>query len=183
MRFSDVDGEVINVFQQETHLVNETWNGSTDAIEQLINAAEDERGYYGAFGTHYDFSDGFDQQLMEIATERDVPMVSAQQLLDFMEGRNASSFANVSYTGPGAAGTGLAAPGSGEEPLEMSWEIDVDGRAQDLLQAMVPLRSGDRLLGSINHDGTPLDFQVRQVKGISYAFFPADNGTFEARYR
>ncbi|MFC0247611.1 hypothetical protein ACFFIO_03745 [Citricoccus parietis] len=178
MRFSDVDGRIINVFQQESHLVNETWNGSSAAIEQLIDAAEDERGYYGAFGTHYDFSDAFDRQLMEIAAERDIPMVSAQQLLDFTEGRNASSFANVSYTDPGAA-----ASGADEDTLEMTWEIDVDDRASDLLQAMVPLRSGDRLLASISKDGTPLDFHVRQIKGITYAFFPAANGSFEARYR
>ncbi|WP_353987201.1 hypothetical protein [Ruicaihuangia caeni] len=167
MRFSDETGRMLNVFQQESHLVNETWNGSTAAIEELIDAAEDERGYYGAFGTHFDFSDNFDQQLMDIATRRGVPMISARQLLDFTDGRQASMFENVRASADG----GLA------------FDIDVDPLAQRLLWGMLPVDSGDATLASLTADGNPVDYDVRLIKGVRYALFEAGDAHYEARYR
>ncbi len=167
MRFSDENGRMLDVFQQETHLVNETWKGSTLAIEELINAAEDERGYYGVFGTHYDFSDDFDQKLMNVAIRRDVPMISAQQLLDFTEGRHASSFMNVKQTGVG----------------DVTFDVDVDPRADDLLTGMLPVHSGDRVLTSLTAHGEPVDYDVKRIKGIRYAFFEVDDLRYEVGYR
>jgi hypothetical protein len=166
MRFAGTEGHILNVFQQESHLVNETWNGSAHAIEALIDAAEDERGYFGAFGTHYDFSDDFDKILMDIATRRDVPMVSAQQLLDFVDGRQASSFKNV-------------VP---DEDGDLSFEIDTDARATGLLYAMLPIDAAGHVLRTISLDGEQIEYSVRQVKGTSYAFFPAENGKYRAAF-
>lgn len=167
MRFSDVDGRMLNVFQQESHLVNETWLGSAVAIEGLIAAARDDRGYYGAFGTHFDFSDDFDRTLMEAALRLDVPMVSAQQLLEFTEGREASRFDSVVQTGAG----------------DMSFDVRVDARVRGLLQGMLPLESGGLTLTSLTADGAPVDYEVRLVKGIRYAFFEAGDVHYEAAYR
>lgn len=167
MRFSDDTGQMLEVFQQETHLVNETWNGSPAAIEELITAAEDERGYFGAFGTHYDFSDDFDQILMDVAVRRDVPMVSADQLLDFTEGRQVSAFTNVHRTGTG----------------DLSFDVEVDPRADGLLHAMLPVDSGDTVLTSLTAGGEPVDYEVERIKGINYAFFEAGDLRYEAHYR
>ncbi|MEX1079111.1 MAG: hypothetical protein WED09_08395 [Homoserinimonas sp.] len=167
MRFSDGNGRMLDVFQQESHLVNETWNGSDAAIEELITAARDERGYYGAFGTHYDFSDDFDQKLMNVAIRRDVPMISAQQLLDFTEGRQASAFTNVEETSTG----------------DVLFDVTVDPRVDGILRAMLPMSYGDRVLTSLAADGNPVDYGVNRIKGISYAFFEVDNSRYRARYR
>jgi hypothetical protein len=167
MRFSTDDGRLLDVFQQETHLVNETWNGSTRAIEELITAANDERGYYGAIGTHYDFSDDFEQRLMDIAIRRDVPMVSARQLLDFTEGREASAFTNLEQTASG----------------DLTFGAAVDPRVAGTLCGMLPVHSGERTLTSLTADGEPVDYEVTKIKGVLYAVFPAGNLRYEARYR
>ena len=167
MRFSDENGRMLDVFQQESHLVNETWKGSTAAIEHLITAAEDERGYYGAFGTHYDFSDDFDQKLMAVALRRGVPMVSAQQLLAFADGREASAIRDVEGTGAG----------------DMLFDVDVDPRADGLLRAMLPVTHGDKVLTSLTADGDPVHFDVEYIKGIRYAFFQAKDVRYVAGYR
>jgi hypothetical protein len=167
MRFGDQNGRILDIFQQESHLVNETWNGSTVAIEELITAAEDERGYYGAFGTHSDFSDDFAQKLMNIAVRRHIPMVSAHQLLDFTEGRQASTFTNLHQTATG----------------DTTFDVHVDSRADGMLQGMLPVGSGDSILTSLTADGAPVDYNVERIKGIRYALFDVDNLHYEADYR
>ena len=167
MRFSDENGRMLDIFQQESHLVNETWNGSTAAIEELITAAKDERGYYGVFGTHFDFSDDFDRKLMNIAVRRDIPMISAGQLLDFTEGRQASTFTNVQQTDTG----------------DTTFDVHVDSRVPGMLQGMLPVGSGDSVLTSITADGAPVDYTVERIKGISYAFFDVHDLHYEADYR
>jgi hypothetical protein len=167
MRFSDESGQLLDVFQQETHLVNETWNGSTSAIEELLSAAEDERGYYGAFGTHYDFSDDFDQQLMDIATRRGVPMISAAQLVDFTDGRQASSFINVTQSESG----------------DMTFQVAVDPRASGKLTAMLPVNSGGTALTALTAGGAAIDYDIEILKGIPYALFTAENVSYTASYR
>jgi hypothetical protein len=167
MRFSDDNGRLLSVFQQESHLVNETWSGSTAAIEELITAAEDERGYFGAIGTHYDFADDFDEQLMDIAIRRDVPMVSAQQLLDFTEGRQSSRFTDVKQTDTGG----------------IAFNVDVDIRANGMLHAMLPVHSGESVLTSLTADGAAIEYDVERIKGIIYAVFEADDSRYEGVYQ
>lgn len=166
MRFSDANGRMLDVFQQESHLVNETWKGSTAAIEALITAARDKRGYYGAFGTHFDFSDDFDQKLTDIAVRRHVPMVSAQQLLAFTEGRQASTFTNVQMTGIG----------------NLTFDVDVDQRADGMLWGMLPVDSRDRVLTSLTANGHPVSYDIELIKGINYALFEVDDLRYEASY-
>jgi hypothetical protein len=167
MRFGDENGRLLDVFQQESHLVNETWNGSAEAIEALITAAEDERGYYGAFGTHVDFSDDYDQQLMRVATRMDVPMVSAEQLLDFAEGRHGSSFTRVSQNDAG----------------NLTFEVTVDPRASGKLTAMLPVDWRGKILTSLTAGSEPVDYVLTRIKGITYAFFDATESRYEAAYR
>jgi hypothetical protein len=167
MRFGDDNGRILDIFQQESHLVNETWNGSTAAVEELITAAEDARGYYGVFGTHFDFSDDFEQKLMDVAVRRHIPMVSAKQLLDFTEGRQASTFTNVQQTDTG----------------DTTFDVHVDSRADGMLQGMLPMDSGDSKLTSLTADGAPVDYDVERIKGISYAFFDVGDLHYEADYR
>jgi hypothetical protein len=166
MRFSDENGRMLDVFQQESHLVDETWNGSPVAIDELITAAEDERGYYGAFGTHFDFSDDFDHVLMNVAVRRHVPMVSAEQMLAFTEGRDASTFTNLAQNSRG----------------DVTFDAGVDPRAAGLLCGMLPVNWGDRTLTSFTADGKPVDYDVERIKGISYAFFDVDDLHYEASY-
>lgn len=166
MRFASVDGQLFNVFQQETHLVNETWNGSTEGIEKLVSAADGAEGYFGVLGTHYDYSDSFDRQLMDVATKHDVPMISARQLLDFTDGRNASRIGDL-----------VAAADS------VHFTVIPDPRVSGMLQTMLPVRAASGTLASLKRDGQNVEFAVRTIKGIDYAFFDAEKGTYAATYR
>lgn len=165
MRFGSDDGQLINVFQQETHLVNETWNGSTEGIEKLIAAANGTEGYFGVLGTHYDYSDSFDRQLMDAATKHHVPMISARQLLDFTDGRNQSTISGLQ-----------AVAGS------VNFTVEPDPRVAGMLQTMLPVQSATGTLAALHRGGQDVDFTVRTIKGIDYAFFDADAGAYTAEY-
>ena len=82
MRFADVDGTMIDVYQVPTHLVNESGMQFPTAIHTQLERAVGPEGYYGILGTHCDYTDNFDQQLVQAALAYDIPAVSAQQVLD-----------------------------------------------------------------------------------------------------
>ncbi len=52
MRFADVDGTMIDVYQVPTHLVNESGMQFPTAIHTQLERAVGPEGYYGILGTH-----------------------------------------------------------------------------------------------------------------------------------
>ncbi len=165
MRFSDAGGELINVYQQETHLVDEVFSSAPDAVAGLLDRALGPEGYYGAFGTHYDFHDDFDVQLMAIAQARSVPMVSVQQMLDWTDGRNASAFGAMTWL-DGVLG----------------FDLKADARTHSMLQAMLPMRSEAGRLVGLRRDGEEVAFAGETRKGVEYALFPGLSGRYTATY-
>jgi hypothetical protein len=170
MRFTDTTGAMIDVFQQPSHLVNEAYTGTvnqTAAITSQLDRAIGAEGYYGAFGTHYDYSDNFDIQLMNAARDRNVPIVSGQQLLDWTDGRNASSMTNMTWNS--TSGT-------------LGFTATADARTNGMLRGMLPVAFGGKTLSSITRDGNSVSFSTETIKGITYALFPVQSGSFSAVY-
>ena len=165
MRFSDLKGGLINVYQQETHLVDEVFAGSPDAVERLLDRAQGPEGYYGAFGTHYDFTNDFDVQLMRLAQRRQVPMVSAQQMLTWTDGRSTSTFQDLRWSA-----------------REVSFKVEADERTNGALRAMLPVDAVGAKLTEIRRGGEVVDHVVRTIKGTGYAFFDGVSGHYVATY-
>lgn len=165
MRFADLDGTMIDVYQLLTHLVNESGMTFPSAIEVQLDRALGPEGYYGAFGTHYDFTDDFDRQLTAAAKARGVPLVSVQQLLDWTDGRNDSHFARVAWNGS-----------------VLTFDAFADPRTGKMLRGMVPIRSGTIEISRITRDGMPVNYKTETIKGIVYAIFPVESGTYELSY-
>jgi hypothetical protein len=165
MRFADTGGNLIDVYQAPTQLVNESGMDYPAAIDLQLDRALGSLGYYGAFGTHYDYSDSFDHELIASATKRGVPLVSARQLTQWLDARNASSFTPGTWTGS-----------------SLAFSADVDPAARQLLRGMVPARTGHGVLSTLTKDGSPATFTVDVIKGVEYAFFTATTGSYEASY-
>lgn len=165
MRFSDAEGNLINVFQQETHLVDEVFADHLYALERLLERATGPEGFYGAFGTHVDFTTAFDVDLMEMAIRHAIPIVSAQQLLEWTDARNASSFDTVKW-----------------DRGEMSFSLDIDPQTHGMLKAMLPVQSTQGTLTEIRSRGQRIDVVNETIKGVDYAIFDAISGTYAANY-
>ncbi|WP_245346661.1 Ig-like domain-containing protein [Arthrobacter stackebrandtii] len=165
MRFSDSDGALLNVYQQATHLVDTTFVASPQAVEGLLQRALGPEGYYGAFGTHYDFSNDFDIQLTEIATRLEVPMVSAEQLLEWTDGRNSSTLDHENWDGS-----------------TLLFEVHADDRTNSMLRTMLPLESTAGTLQQLRGLDGPVNYTVESVKGVDYAMFAGTTGSYAATY-
>ncbi len=165
MRYADLDGKLIDTYQLPSHLVNESGQTFPQNINVLLDRALGSEGYYGAFGTHYDYSDQFDRQLVASAKARGVPLVSGQQMLDWTDARNNSYFTNSSWNGS-----------------EFSFSATVDAKARSMMRGLMPLSSKNGVLLSLAKDGQNVSFTTETIKGVSYAVFTTTSGTYTASY-
>jgi hypothetical protein len=102
--------------------------------------------------------------IVDSALRRGVPVISARQALEWVEGRDGSSFSDVTWS-------------SGR----LAFTINAAGGANGL-QGMVPINSALGALQGLTRDGAAVSLTAQTVKGMDYAFFPASSGRYEARY-
>lgn len=165
MRFADTDGSLIDAYQLPSHLVNESGQTFPQNINVQLDRALGPEGYYGALGTHYDYSDSFDRQLIQSAKTRGVPLVSGQQMLDWNDARNNSYFTNSSWNG-----------------TTFNFTATVDSKARSMARALLPLSTKNGVLLSVQKDGSNLAYTTETIKGIAYAVFTATTGSYSAVY-
>jgi hypothetical protein len=167
MRFTDPNGSMIDVYQATTQLTDESGQNIPVEFDELLNKALGPEGYYGVFtaNMHTDLADhtGADA-IVEESLNRGVPVVSAKQMLTWVDGRNDSSFHNVSFGG------GLlrfsVARASGALGLE----------------TMVPANSPAGEVTQVVRNGAPVSVTRRAIKGIDYATFDSSSGDYVVAY-
>ncbi len=166
MRYTDIDGNFIDTYQVPSHLVNESDIAWPAGIATQLDRALGPEGYYGAFGTHYDYrGDGFENMLLQQAQQRDVPLVSGKQIGNWTDARNNSYFADQMWNGS-----------------VYSFEAIVDSGARSMMRALVPFNSTDGSISSISKDGATVEFSTENMKGIRYAVFTVTSGNYTVTY-
>jgi hypothetical protein len=167
MRFADLNGSLIDVYQATTQLTDESDMDIPAHITTLLDRALGPQGYLGAFtaNMHTDQANHPGANaIVAAAKARGVPVVAARQMLGWLDGRNNSSFAGLNFDGSRLRFTLNPAPG-------------VRG-----LEAMIPAFSlGGRLVG-LTRNGVPVTRSSRVVKGIEYLVFPAVPGVYVGTY-
>lgn len=163
MRFANLDGTVIDVYQATTQLLDHVDGAQPypSTIDAMLNAALGPAGYYGAFtaNCHTDIATSdVSDAIVASAQAHGVSIVSARQMLTWLDGRNGSSFGSLAYSGN-----------------TLSFTITV-GVGANGLQAMVPSSSASGTLKSITLNGSPITYSTQSIKGISYAIFAASPG-------
>ena len=102
MRFADLDGTIIDVYQATTQMTDESGIDYQLHIDTLLNNALGPKGYYGVFtaNMHTDQSDHVGANtIVASALAHQVPVIPAVRMLDWLDGRNGSSFGPVAYSG------------------------------------------------------------------------------------
>ena len=166
MRFADTDGSISDVYQGVSNFVNENGLTYPAAMNTTIEKALGPEGYYGLFGTHdgYDGDPRFLNALVDSAKAHHVPIISAQQALTWLDGRNSSSFGDFSWS---------------DSTLRFTISVGTGARN---LRAMVPVNTSSKGLTAITRDGAQVAYTTEIIKGIDYAFFPATPGSYAATY-
>jgi hypothetical protein len=169
MRFADTDGTMVDVYQAVTQMTDESGQTYPFTADTLFNHALGAEGYYGAFTANLHVDDGSDAeiisgQIISSAQARGVPVISALQLLQWTDGRNASTFRSITWN-----------------TNKLTFDIAV-GTHTNGLQAMLPMSSPVGGLTEITLNGAPVSYVPQRIKGIQYAIFSALPGSYVATY-
>ena len=93
-----------------------------------------------------------------------MPVISYKQLLDWTDGRNASTIRSLAGTPARSTSRSTSAAGANG------------------LQALLPVQGPSGTLTGITRDGSAVPYTVQTIKGIDYAMFDAASATYTATY-
>jgi hypothetical protein len=169
MRFTDRNGNTLNIYQAATQMTDESGQSYPLHINTLLDNALSGSGYYGVFTANmHNDGDTYPgpgaNQIVASAQARGVPVVSSLQMLQWLDGRNGSSFGSMGWSGN-----------------VLSFSVSVGANANSLW-AMLPANFGSLGLTSILLGGNPVSYQLQMVKGVQYAMFAASTGNYQATY-
>jgi hypothetical protein len=174
-RFAALNGSLVDVYQATTQLNDELTGNmdndlatETNTLNTLLNNAVGSSGYYGVFtaNNHTDPQEGANHaaNVVNAAKAHNVPVISAKQMLTWLDGRNASAFQGVAFNG-------------GQLTFNIAQASGAHG-----LQAMLPINGSTGALQGLARNGAPVATSTRTVKGIAYAVFDAQSGSYVATY-
>ncbi len=167
MRFARLDGSLIDVYMAATQMTDESGQDYPFTVDTLLDRALGPDGYFGAYtvNAHTDVDASAEAEaVVASAQARKVPVVTARQMLTWLDARNGSSFGALSWNGG-----------------QLSFSVQRDAAANGL-QALLPMRSGSGMLSSLTRNGSPLAFTQVTIKGVQYAAFAAASGPHLATY-
>ena len=175
-RFIDARGQILPIYQATSHWLDEFFvyndmspEQAAQIIVQMLEAAE--QGRYSAFvsGIHPCRFTGYGGRdkitpvwphvVWKHCRDREIPLWSAEMLLDFVEARNQARFENITWR---------------IHPKQNAHQLTFDFRAPAAgqpLTIMVPRAWSGRLLKSITADGGTVDLTTELVKGVEYGTF------------
>lgn len=167
MRFADTDGSLIDSYQATTQMTDESGQNYPSTIAALLNNATGPAGYYGVFAanmhTDYAPSDGSDG-IVQTALSLQIPVVSARQMLDWLDGRNNSTFTNYTWTNN-----------------QLGFTVIQDAKAVNL-KGMLPRTVSAGSFISLTQNGVAITTTTDSIKGVSYVLFDASGGNYVANY-
>ena len=166
MRFADSNGILIDVYQATTQMTDESGQTYPYTIDTLLDKAIGPEGYYGVFtvNAHTDSpASSVSDAIVQSAMDRGIPVISARQMLEWLDGRNASTFDSLFWNGS-----------------TLSFSINVAQGANGLV-AMVPVEQG-KTVSRVLNNGNAVPFTMKTVKGVLYARFYAANGAFQVEF-
>jgi hypothetical protein len=167
MRFATESGSMIDVYQAATQMTDESGQTYPATIDALLDNALGPLGYYGAFtaNMHTDFATSSQSDaVVGAALARGVPVVSARQLLTWVDARNDSAFGPITWSGS-----------------TLTFSVTAGANATGL-QVMVPVDAGGLRLSGITLTGAPVAYTTQTIKGIEYAFVTVAAGQYAATY-
>ena len=97
-------------------------------------------------------------------TATHVPVVTARQVLKWVDGRNGSSIPSLSWNGS-----------------TLSFTLNI-GEGANGLFVMLPTNMAAGSLSNITLNGVTVPFATGVIKGVSYAMFPAAVGNYQVAY-
>ncbi|HEX9014207.1 MAG TPA: hypothetical protein VF813_11845, partial [Anaerolineaceae bacterium] len=173
MRYADVNGAMVDVYASPTLVTDDdgpTAQPLPNTINTFLDGALGSQGYYGAFTVNihsdyiYTWSSAGESQVIASAQSRGVPVISGQQMVDWLDGRNASTFQSITWNG---------------SVLGFNLSVGTGARG---LQVMIPTVQPFGPVSQVTKNNVAVPFWTQTVKGISYVVFNGDSAHFNVTY-
>ena len=165
MKFADTSGEIINVYQSNTQLPDETWQKENieNKSKTLIDRSLVEENYTwinANFHTWY-WKDCKEAGLrvLDYCNNKGVPIWSAEKAFNFLKMKDEGSFSKISWT-----------------DNQLSFTLNSTLKHDNGLSFLIPANFGSRKVNRITKDGKDTQFTVKSVKGSDYAFVTVEPG-------
>ncbi len=173
MHFATSEGEVLDIFQTDTQVTDETWWRSDlgDRYRNLLDESLDDGKYSWIVANFHPVSWGNHsadaEEILDYAVSRGIPIWSGGDMSSFLQMRDAADFQDTRWDGSNLSFF-VAAPVSGQGELTV----------------MVPNAFGDLLLEKIRLGGQDTVFSVHTIAGEEYALFTiaGDSNSVQATY-
>jgi hypothetical protein len=164
MRFATTSGQVLDIYQADTQLPDETWREQiSQAYQSLLNASVHQGKYawvvanfHPAGWTKY-ASQG--EAVLDHAVANNIPIWSGAQMNAFVRMRDAADFQNVQWK----EGT-------------LSFVVNAPGCEVGALTVMVPKVFGGHVLAKTSLAGLDAAYSVETIAGSDYALFTIRSG-------
>jgi hypothetical protein len=122
-------------------------------------------GYYGVFSVNMHTDTAIhigSNQIIAAAKRRQLPVVSAKQMLNWLDNRNGTKFGPMKWVNN-----------------QLSFTVTTTAHH---LQVMVPLNSATGSLLEVTENGLAHPFTQQTIKGITYGVFAAGTNSYVATY-
>jgi hypothetical protein len=167
MRFAKADGTLLDIYQAATQMTDESGQAYPLHSDALIANALGPSGYYGAFtaNMHNDTTESPQAgAIVASAQAHGVPVVTARQMLAWLDGRNGSWFNDVMWTNG-----------------KLSFSVSVAAGAHGI-EVMVPAASSAGSVSRIERNGVAIAYTTEEIKGIEYVVVAGHTGHFVIHY-
>ena len=175
MKFSDSKGRIINVYQSNTQLPDETW--LKDNIESKSKALIDlslDKEFYACLNANYHTwywpecrSAGL--RVLDYCNERGVPVMTAERVYKFLRMKDEAAFTNISWA-----------------DNMLTFVIRSSQKNPGGLTFLLPYKQGRLKIEDLSDNGYTLEFQQRSIKGRDYVMatvHPGENHNISAVYK
>jgi len=170
MKFVDIKGNIINVYQ---HL--------NAVYDQEYNESHDPEGFYNCFrglmdrslhnevysfisvkshNDEYYFSKIPLMKMLAYANSNGIPVWTALKLLDFIKMRDEATFTDISWSNN-----------------QLKFNLNSSLKHSNGLTYMVPFKYGNKKINRITQNGEDATFIIRSAKGKNYAFLTVEPDT------
>jgi hypothetical protein len=169
MKFADVRGFMINVYQQinnvydQQYMLNKDPDGYYNCFKGLMDRSlRDEVYSFISVKSHNDeyyFSKTPLMRMLEYAKSNGIPVWTEQKLLDFIKMRDEADFTDINWSNN-----------------RLSFNLNSSLKHSNGLTFIVPSMYRDKKIKSITGNGKDFPFIKRSVKGSDYAFVTVEPG-------
>ena len=167
MRFADLDGSLIDVYQAATQMTDESGQSYPLNIDSLLDKALGPEGYYGVFTANMHTDNASIRARTRSSPRRSRGACRSSPPARCSTGSTAAT-APPSTRCPGAGTRSTSRSPSGPEPTASA--------------AMVPTTSAVGRPDRRDAKRHPIPTTTQTIKGVHYAFFDAAAGSYEATY-